>query len=125
MAIPPILAVVVTRAPGWVLQVRTLIGNGEAEEAVELCHQVTEVLIEELLTSPVAYSDYVCGWELQRKYAVSEVALDLDLAAPAKVLCPSCLVLFFFLHSSSFLRKRAYALQQIRTLLHLTELRHS
>jgi hypothetical protein len=66
------------------LQVRVLISEGKAAEAADLCSEVTETLLDEVLAGGDAYAAYVAGWELQRKYAVSEAALDLGVAAPAK-----------------------------------------
>lgn len=73
------------------MQVRKLIGAGEAEQAVELCSEVTETLIAELLSNKEAYADYVSGWELQRKHAVSEAPMDVSYTAQTAV-CTCCCV---------------------------------
>ena len=61
-----------------------MIASGEAEQAVGVCREVTETLLEHLLASPAAWREYVGDWELQRKHAVSEAALDLDSGAPER-----------------------------------------
>ena len=66
------------------LQVRELLKEGSVDQAVTECTEVTETLLDDLLNNGAAYREYVDGWELQRKYAVSEAALDVDLSAPAK-----------------------------------------
>jgi hypothetical protein len=61
-----------------------MIANGKVEEACELCAELTEALVDELLHNPKAYKEYVDLWDLQRKHPVSEANTDLELGASSK-----------------------------------------
>ncbi|NJR43211.1 MAG: hypothetical protein HC767_11715 [Akkermansiaceae bacterium] len=68
------------------LQVRQLLTKGQLEEAQNECHTVTEGHITTLLGDPEAWKEYVAGWELTRKYAVSQAAIDVS--GPSSKVCP-------------------------------------
>lgn len=59
-------------------KVRELLKEGRIEEAAQECNAVTEDHIGKLLSAGDAYSEYVAGWELSRKYAVSQASIDLS-----------------------------------------------
>ena len=65
------------------MQVRQMLGEGQVDEAQALCAEVTDTLLSSLLADKHAYKEYVAGWDLQRKYAVSE-AVDMSVGAPKK-----------------------------------------
>lgn len=59
-------------------KVRELLKEGRIEEAAQECNAVTEDHVSKLLNSEKAYCEYVAGWELSRKYAVSQASIDLN-----------------------------------------------
>lgn len=59
-------------------KVRELLKEGRIEEAAHECNAVTEDHIGKLLSAGDAYTEYVAGWELSRKYAVSQASIDLS-----------------------------------------------
>lgn len=69
-------------------QVRELLKEGRIEEAGQECNAVTEEHVNKLLSDGDAYTEYVAGWELSRKYAVSQAAIDLS--GPGKPVCALC-----------------------------------
>lgn len=67
------------------IQVRELLKEGRIEDAAEECNAVTESHIGKLLSDGDAYKEYIAGWELSRKYAVSQASIDLS--GPGKQVC--------------------------------------
>lgn len=64
-----------------------MLTKGQLEEAQEECRTVTEGHIATLLTDTEVWKEYVAGWELTRKYAVSQAAIDVS-GPSGKVCCP-------------------------------------
>ena len=69
------------------VQVRSMLTKGELEQAQAECQAVTEDHIAKLLSDPEAWKEYVAGWELTRKYAVSQAAIDVS--GPSSKVHPS------------------------------------
>jgi hypothetical protein len=55
-----------------------MLSKGQFEEAQAECQTVTEGHIATLLADPESWKEYVAGWELTRKYAVSQAAIDIS-----------------------------------------------
>ena len=77
----PVAAVswgVVASTTAVCVQVRTMLTKGELDKAETECQTVTEGHIATLLSDPAAWKEYVAGWDLTRKYAVSQAAIDIS-----------------------------------------------
>lgn len=55
-----------------------MLTKGQLEEAQAECNTVSEGHIATLLSDPEAWKEYVASWELTRKYAVSQAAIDVS-----------------------------------------------
>lgn len=67
-----------------------MLTKGQMEEAQAQCQSVSEGHIATLLTDPEAWKEYVASWELTRKYAVSQAAIDVS--GPSTTVWPTLLV---------------------------------